>query len=147
VLSTFFPDRHGVDNSKFSQGLGKEVAHVIDRGTLILTYQAGDLGSILHSRPQYQWHTGLRPADGGGRPPNIGAVIARTRGIEEPGDAAFFNRASAVSNVGERRGAGKAFPIPPSFLAVNMVRSISLYPRSGSRGSASAEGMSALTVR
>ena len=34
----------------------------MDRGALIRTFQAADLGFILHSRHQYHWHTGLHPA-------------------------------------------------------------------------------------
>src|SRR5881409_949827 len=57
VLSTFPAIDTAVDNIKFSQGLEK-MASVIDRGTLIRSYTAADLGFILHSRHQYHWHTG-----------------------------------------------------------------------------------------
>src|SRR4051812_37966792 len=49
VLSTFPQIDTVVDNIKFSQGLEK-LAAVMDRGTLIRSYTAGDLGFILHSR-------------------------------------------------------------------------------------------------
>src|SRR5678815_4717119 len=57
VLSTFPAIDTAVDHIKISQGL-ERVAGVMDRGTLLRTYTAGDLGFILHSRHQYQWHTG-----------------------------------------------------------------------------------------
>src|ERR1700758_5291171 len=54
VLSTFPSIDTVVDNIKFSQGL-ERIARVMDRGALIRTFQAGDLGFILHSRHQYHW--------------------------------------------------------------------------------------------
>jgi len=78
VLSTFPAIDTVVDNIKFSQGLEK-VGKVIDRGALIRSYTAGDLGFILHTRHQYQWHTGYAPPQTVAAP-HIGAVIARTLG-------------------------------------------------------------------
>ena len=49
VLSTFPAIDTKVDNIKFAQGL-ERMASVMDRGTLIRTYTAADLGFILHSR-------------------------------------------------------------------------------------------------
>src|ERR1035441_1686232 len=46
-LSTFPSIDTSIDGIKFSQGL-ENLARVIDRGTLIRTYTAGDLGFILH---------------------------------------------------------------------------------------------------
>ena len=60
VLSTFPAIDTSVDNIKFSQGLEK-MASVMNRGSLIRSYTAGDLGFILHSRHQYHWHTGYVP--------------------------------------------------------------------------------------
>src|SRR6266513_2947248 len=60
VLSTFPAIDTSVDHIKISQGL-ERVAKVIDRGALIRTFQAADLGFILHSRHQYHWHTGYVP--------------------------------------------------------------------------------------
>ena len=60
VLSTFPAIDTAVDNIKFSKGLEK-LAAVMDRGTLIRSYTAADLGFILHSRHQYHWHTGYVP--------------------------------------------------------------------------------------
>src|SRR5438309_5386697 len=59
VLSTFPQIDTAVDNIKLTVGLEK-IAGVMDRATLIRSYTAGDLGFILHSRHQYQWHTGGR---------------------------------------------------------------------------------------
>src|ERR1700754_2431542 len=51
VLSTFPSIDTSVDNIKISQGL-ERVATVMDRGAIIRTFQAEDLGYILHSRHQ-----------------------------------------------------------------------------------------------
>ncbi|HLJ57522.1 MAG TPA: DUF1501 domain-containing protein, partial [Chthonomonadaceae bacterium] len=89
VLSTFPQIDTAVDSIKFSQGL-ERIAGVMDRGTLIRTYQAGDLGAILHTRHQYQWHTGYAPPQTVAAP-HIGAVIARTLGPKNPAVPAFIN--------------------------------------------------------
>jgi hypothetical protein len=89
VLSTFPRIDTAVDNIKFSQGLEK-IGSVMDRGTLIRTYRAGDLGAILHTRHQYQWHTGYAPPQTVAAP-HIGAVIARTLGPRNPAVPAFVN--------------------------------------------------------
>jgi hypothetical protein len=88
-LSTFPSIDTAVDNIKFSQGL-ESMARVMDRGTLIRTYTAGDLGFILHSRHQYQWHTGYAPPQTVAAP-HIGAVISRTLGPLNPVVPAFIN--------------------------------------------------------
>src|SRR5579872_3750365 len=89
VLSTFPQIDTAVDSIKFSQGL-ERIAGVMDRGTLIRTYQAGDLGAILHTRHQYQWHTGYAPPQTVAAP-HIGAVIARTLGPNNPAVPAFID--------------------------------------------------------
>lgn len=89
VLSTFPQIDTAVDQIKFSQGLEK-MAAVMDRGTLIRTYTAGDLGFILHSRHQYQWHTGYAPPQTVAAP-HLGAVISRTLGPLNPAVPAFIN--------------------------------------------------------
>lgn len=88
-LSTFPSIDTGVDNIKFSQGLEK-LAGVMDRGTLIRSYTAGDLGFILHSRHQYQWHTGYAPPQTVAAP-HLGAIIARTLGPLNPVVPPFIN--------------------------------------------------------
>src|SRR5437899_11299614 len=77
MFSTFSTIDTAVDNIKFAAGLEK-IAGVIDRGTLIRSYTAGDLGFILHSRHQYQWHTGYAPPQTVAAP-HVGAIVARTR--------------------------------------------------------------------
>jgi len=89
MLSTFPQIDTAVDHIKFSQGLEKTAA-VMDRGTLIRSYTAGDLGFILHSRHQYQWHTGYAPPQTVAAP-HIGAVIARTLGPKNPALPAFID--------------------------------------------------------
>jgi uncharacterized protein (DUF1501 family) len=78
VLSTFPQIDTAVDRIKFSQGL-ERIGKVIDRGAVIRTFQAADLGFILHSRHQYHWHTGYIPPQTVAMP-HLGAVIAKTLG-------------------------------------------------------------------
>jgi Protein of unknown function (DUF1501) len=89
VLSTFPAIDTAVDHVKISQGL-ERIASVMDRGTLIRSYTAGDLGFILHSRHQYQWHTGYAPPQTVAAP-HLGAVIARTLGPRNPAVPPFIN--------------------------------------------------------
>jgi hypothetical protein len=89
VLSTFPAIDTVVDHIRFSKGL-ERIARVIDRGTLIRSYTAGDLGFILHSRHQYQWHTGYAPPQTVAAP-HIGSIVARTRGPLNPAVPAFIN--------------------------------------------------------
>jgi hypothetical protein len=89
VLSTFAAIDTAVDHIKFSQGLEK-MASLMDRGTLIRSYTAADLGFILHSRHQYHWHTGYVPPQSVAAP-HLGAVIARTLGPLNPAVPAFIN--------------------------------------------------------
>lgn len=89
VLSTFNSIDTAVDNIKLSEGL-ENVAAVMDRATLMRTYQAGDLGFILHSRHQFQWHTGYAPPLTVAAP-HIGAVISRTLGPLNPDVPAFID--------------------------------------------------------
>jgi hypothetical protein len=82
VLSTFPQIDTVVDSIKLTEGL-ENIARVMDRATLIRSYTAGDLGFILHSRHQYQWHTGYAPPQTAAAP-HIGSVIARTLGPRDP---------------------------------------------------------------
>src|SRR5712672_930445 len=88
-LSTFPSIDTAVDNIKFSEGLEK-LSAVMDRGTLIRSYTAGDLGFILHSRHQFQWHTGYAPPQTVAAP-HIGSIIARTLGPKNPAVPAFID--------------------------------------------------------
>jgi hypothetical protein len=89
VLSTFPSIDTRVDHIKFSKGL-ERLAGVMDRGTLIRSYTAGDLGFILHSRHQFHWHTGYAPPQTVACP-HLGSVIARTLGPLNPAVPAFIN--------------------------------------------------------
>lgn len=82
VLSTFPAIDTAVDHIKISQGL-ERVAKVMDRAALIRTFQAADLGFILHSRHQYHWHTGYIPPQSLAMP-HLGAVVAKTLGPRNP---------------------------------------------------------------
>ena len=89
MLSTFPAIDTAVDNIKLSQGLEK-IGRVMDRGTLIRSYQAGDLGFILHSRHQFHWHTGYAPPQTVAVP-HLGSVISRTLGPKNPDMPAFID--------------------------------------------------------
>lgn len=78
VLSTFPKIPTAVDGLYFSQGL-EQIAAVMDKGSIIRSYRAGDLGHILHTRHQYHWHTCYEPPQSV-QPPHIGAWIAKELG-------------------------------------------------------------------
>ena len=99
VLSTFPSIPTAVDGVRFSEGLEK-MAAVMDRGTLIRTAQAEDLGFILHSRHQFHWHTGYVPPQSVAAP-HLGAFIARALGPRDPAVPAFIN-------IGQRFDLGEA---------------------------------------
>src|SRR5690606_35043850 len=56
VLSTFPKIPTAVDDLFFSEGL-ENIGSVMDKGAIIRSYRAADLGHILHTRHQYHWHT------------------------------------------------------------------------------------------
>jgi hypothetical protein len=89
VASTFPTINTAVDHIKFTEGL-EELAGVMDKGALIRSYTAADLGFILHSRHQFQWHTGYAPPQTVAAP-HIGSVIARTLGPTNPAVPAFID--------------------------------------------------------
>jgi hypothetical protein len=95
-LSTFPSIPTAVDGIRFSEGLEK-MAAVMDRGTLIRSYTAGDLGFILHSRHQFHWHTGYAPPQTVAAP-HLGAFIARTLGPLNPAVPAFINVGQRFDN-------------------------------------------------
>lgn len=78
VLSTFPSVPTIVDGLQFSEGL-EEIGQVMDKGTIIRSYRAADLGHILHTRHQYHWHTCYEPPQPI-QPPHIGAWIAKELG-------------------------------------------------------------------
>jgi uncharacterized protein DUF1501 len=106
VLSTFPQIDTAVDHIKFTKGL-EQVGSVIDRGTVIRTFNAADLGFILHSRHQYHWHTGYIPPQPMAMP-HIGAVVSRTLGPKNPDVPAFIAIGQTVEGAGEI-GTLKAF--------------------------------------
>lgn len=78
ILSTFPAVPTSVDGLYFSEGL-ESLGSVMDRGSLIRSYRAADLGFILHSRHQYHWHTCYEPPQPV-QAPHIGAWIAHVLG-------------------------------------------------------------------
>ena len=89
VLSTFPSIQTAVDGIRFSAGL-ERLARVMDRGTLIRSYQAGDLGFILHARHQFHWHTGYAPPQSVAVP-HLGSVISKALGPRNPEMPAFID--------------------------------------------------------
>ena len=106
VLSTFPSVRTAVDNIEFSEGL-ERIGRVMDRGTLIRSYQAGDLGFILHARHQFHWHTGYAPPQTVAVP-HIGSVISRTLGPKNPDMPAFIDAGQNLE-IGAEADALKSF--------------------------------------
>ena len=99
VLSTFPSIPTAVDNIRISQGLEK-IATVLDRGTLIRTHVAADMGKILHSRHQYHWHTGYEPPQTVAAP-HIGAWIAQAKGPQNPALPAYIDIGQRYDGNGE----------------------------------------------
>ena len=106
VLSTFPSIPTAVDGISFTQGL-ERIAGVIDRGAVIRTFTAADLGFILHSRHQYHWHTGYVPPQPMAMP-HIGAVISKTLGPKSPDMPAFIAIGQTIEGPAEI-GTLKAF--------------------------------------
>jgi len=74
VLSTFKSAPTALDDIYFSEGL-QSIGKVLNKGTLLRSYVAGDLGHILHSRHQFHWHTCYKPPQQVAAP-HIGAWTA-----------------------------------------------------------------------
>jgi len=89
VLSTFKSVPTVLDGIHFSDGL-QSIGKVMDRGTLIRSYVAADMGHILHSRHQYNWHTCYEPPQTVAAP-HIGAWIAKELGPKNPVIPAFID--------------------------------------------------------
>ncbi|MGH9664636.1 MAG: DUF1501 domain-containing protein, partial [Bryobacteraceae bacterium] len=106
VLSTFKPIDTVVDDIKISEGL-ERIAKVMDRATLVRSFQAADLGFILHSRHQYHWHTGYAPPQTVAMP-HIGAVISKTLGPKNPDLPAFVDVGQDLE-IGAESASVKAF--------------------------------------
>ena len=99
ILSTFPAIDTALDGVQISQGL-EETARVMDRATLIRSHVQPDLGSILHSRHQYHWHTGYVPPQTVAAP-HIGAWMARVLGPRNPVIPAFINIGQRLEGHGE----------------------------------------------
>src|SRR5262249_56052455 len=106
VLSTFPSIATAVDGIRFTEGL-ERIAGVMDRGTVIRSFMAADLGFILHSRHQYHWHTGYVPPQPMAMP-HLGAVISKTLGPKNPDMPAFI----AIGHTLERP---RPIPTPKPF--------------------------------
>jgi hypothetical protein len=106
VLSTFKSIDTAVDNIKLSEGL-ERIAKVMDRGAIIRSFQAGDLGFILHSRHQYHWHTGYAPPLSVAVP-HMGSVISKTLGPKNPDMPAFVDIGQNLE-IGAESASVKAF--------------------------------------
>ena len=99
VLSTFKPIPTVLDGINFSEGL-QSIGKVMDKGTLIRSYVAADMGHILHSRHQYHWHTCYEPPQTVAAP-HLGSWIAKDLGPKNPVIPAFID-------IGQRFTVGEA---------------------------------------
>lgn len=99
VLSTFESFPTVLDGIRFSDGL-QSIGSVMDKGTLIRSYVAADMGHILHSRHQYHWHTCYEPPQTVAAP-HIGAWIAKELGPKNQVIPAFID-------IGQRMTVGES---------------------------------------
>ncbi len=99
VLSTFPAIDTAVEGVKISKGL-ENIASVLDRGTLIRSHYAADLGFILHSRHQFHWHTGYEPPLSVAAP-HIGAWTGFARGPLNPDLPPYIDIGQRYSGNGE----------------------------------------------
>ena len=100
ILSTFPAIDTVVDDIKLTEGM-EHLARVMDRGTLIRSVVQPDLGSILHSRHQYHWHTGYVPPITVAAP-HIGAWMAKVLGPNSEVLPPFINIGQRLEGVGEK---------------------------------------------
>ena len=100
ILSTFPAIETNVDGLQISEGL-ENIAQVMDRGTLIRSAVQPDLGSILHSRHQYHWHTGYVPPITVAAP-HLGAWMAKVLGPKNDVIPPFINIGQRLEGVGEK---------------------------------------------
>lgn len=100
ILSTFPAIDTAVDSIRISEGL-EYIAQIMDRGTLIRSAVQPDLGSILHSRHQYHWHTGYVPPLTVAAP-HIGAWMAKVLGPKNDVIPPFINIGQRLEGVGEK---------------------------------------------
>jgi uncharacterized protein (DUF1501 family) len=100
MLSTFPAINTSVDGLQICRGM-ENIAEVMDRATLIRSHVLPDLGSILHSRHQYHWHTGYVPPQTVACP-HIGAWMAKVLGPRNPVIPAFVNIGQRPDIVAEK---------------------------------------------
>lgn len=100
ILSTFPAIDTAADGIRISQGL-VEIAQLMDRATLIRSHVQPDLGTILHSRHQYHWHTGYVPPQTVAAP-HIGAWMAKVLGPRNEVIPPFINIGQRLEGVGEQ---------------------------------------------
>ncbi len=111
---------------------------MMDRGTVIRTFQAADLGFILHSRHQYHWHTGYAPPQSVAMP-HMGSVIAKTLGPRNAEMPAFIDVGQNLEIGGESAGV-KAFHTA-GFLGSEFGPFLITDPNDAAVGSASVSGI------
>lgn len=99
ILSTFPSIPTSLDGVRICEGL-EHIARVMDRATLIRSAVQPDLGSILHSRHQYHWHTGYVPPQTVAAP-HLGSWMARVLGPRNPVMPAFINIGQKLEGHGE----------------------------------------------
>lgn len=99
IISTFPAIETAVDGIKICKGL-EGIAGVMDRATLIRSHFQQDLGSILHSRHQYHWHTGYVPPQTVAAP-HIGAWMAKVLGPRYEVMPPFINIGQRLEGIGE----------------------------------------------
>lgn len=99
ILSTFPAIPTALDGVRICAGL-EHIAQVMDRATLIRSAVQPDLGSILHSRHQYHWHTGYVPPQTVAAP-HLGAWMAKVLGPRNPVMPPFINIGQRLEGVGE----------------------------------------------
>lgn len=99
MLSTFPAIDTAVPGVQICEGL-ENIADVMDRATLIRSAVQEDLGSILHSRHQYHWHTGYVPPQTVACP-HLGSWIAKVLGPRNPVIPPFINIGQRLEGVGE----------------------------------------------
>ena len=99
MVSTFPSIETSLGDTRICSGL-PETARILDRATLIRSAVQPDLGSILHSRHQYHWHTGYVPPQTVACP-HLGSWIARFRGPLNPVIPPFINIGQRLEGVGE----------------------------------------------
>jgi hypothetical protein len=100
VLSTFPAIDTNVDGIQICEGM-ENIAQIMDRGTLIRSAVQPDLGSILHSRHQYHWHTGYVPPQTVAAP-HLGSWMAKVLGPKNPVIPPFINIGQRLEGVGEK---------------------------------------------